>query len=137
MNQTNQGPWAERMKKNTVRLAAWTIAWVLSVALATFGPQFFWDDPLMTAAAILMTIGLGFGMIWANKVHLRGLDELQQKVQLDAMGMSLGIGLVLGIAYSTMDVTNLIAFDAEITHLVIVMGLTYMVTTVVGMWRYR
>ena len=137
MTDRKAGSWAENMKKNTLRLAYWTLAWLLTLALATFGPQFFWDDPLIAASVLVVNVGIGFGMIWANKLHLRGLDELQQKVQLDAMGLSLGVGLVLGIAYSTMDTTDLIDFDAEITHLVIVMGLTYLATTIVSMWRYR
>ena len=137
MTDNKTGSWAANKKKNTLRLGYWTFAWLLAVALATFGPQFLWSDPLITAGTILLSVGIGFGMIWANKLQLRGLDELQQKVQLDAMGLSLGVGLVIGIGYTTMDVTDLIAFDAEISHLVIVMGLTYMVTTIVGMRRYR
>ena len=138
MNDTKTGSWAANMKRNTVRLAYWTTAWVATMALATFGPRTIWDeDPLITALAILVNLAIGFGMIWANKLHLKGLDEMQQKVQLDAMGISLGVGLVLGLGYSTMDVTNLIAFDAEISHLVILMGLTYLAATVIGTWRYR
>ena len=138
MSDTKTRSWADNMRRNTLRLFYWTGAWVITLALATFGPRSLWaEDPLITAIAILVNLGIGFGMIWANKLHLRGLDEMQQKVQLDAMAISLGVGLVLGLGYSTMDVTNLIAFDAEISHLVILMGLTYITATVVGTWKYR
>ena len=41
------------------------------------------------------------------------------------MGITLGVVLVAGIAYSALDATNLIPFDAEIGLLVALMGLTY------------
>ena len=76
-------------------------------------------------------------MIIANIKHVKSLDELQRKIHLEAMGLSLGIALILGISYSTMDVTNLINFDAEISHLVIVIGLSYFTGVVIGQYRYR
>ena len=53
------------------------------------------------------------------------------------MALSLGVGLVVGLSYSTMDVTNLIAFDAEISHLVILMGLTYGAGVFTGGRKYQ
>ena len=76
-------------------------------------------------------------MILANRRHLNGLDEMQQKIQLNAMGLSLGVGLVTGLAYSNLDVTNVIPFDAEISHLVILMGLTYGAGIFAGLRKYR
>ena len=55
----------------------------------------------------------------------------------EAMALSLGVGLVVGLSYSTMDVTNLIAFDAEISHLVILVGLTSGVGVFAGLRKYQ
>ncbi|MCB0295658.1 MAG: hypothetical protein KDI38_11125 [Calditrichaeota bacterium] len=130
--------WEARTKKNTKSLALWTAAWTLSMALATFGPKFIWQgDRLLTILAILLNLGLGIGMIVANKRHLKGLDELQQKIQLEAMALALGVGLVGGLSYSLLDITNLIHSDAEISHLVILMALTYMGGIVAGQVRYK
>ena len=76
-------------------------------------------------------------MIHANKIHLKGLDEMQQKIQMEGMALSLGVGLVCGLSYSLLDTTNLISFDAEISHLVILMGLTYLTGIILGHRRYR
>jgi len=125
MNQLKDGSsdWATNTVRNTVRLGYWTGAWVLTMALANFGPIFIWQsNKLPTILAILVNIGIGIGMIMANKRHLHGLDEMHQKIQLEAMALSLGVGLVVGLSYSTMDTTNLIGFDAEISHLVILMA---------------
>lgn len=138
MSEQTKLSWHQQNIKNTKRLAYWTVAWLITMALANFGPAFLWQDKdSLTAAIIALNVLVGFGMIWANKVQLQGLDELQQKIQLEAMGLSLGVGLVVGLAYSNLDVTNLISTDAEISHLVIVMGITYLVGTVLGLRKYQ
>ena len=51
--------------------------------------------------------------------------------------MSLGVALVVGLSYSNLDITNVIAFDADISHLVILMGLTYGLGVMFGVRKYR
>jgi len=135
---TRDNDWEANNKQNTLRLAWWTAAWVITMAIANFGAHFLWKaNSALTLAAILVNLAVGVGMIMANRRHLKGLDEMQQKIQLEAMALSLGVGLIGGLAYSNLDVTNLIAFDAEISHLVILMALTYMVGIATGVRRYR
>ena len=135
---TGHNDWAANTARNTVRLGYWTAAWVVTMAVANFGPRFIWQqNESLTIIAILINLAIGFGMIVANKHHLKGLDEMHQKIQLEAMALSLGVGLVVGLAYSNLDVTNIIPFDAEISHLVILMGLTYLAGVVIGLRRFR
>jgi hypothetical protein len=108
----------------------WTAAWVLTVAISKFGVIPF------TLLALLLNIGVGMGMIWANIRFLNGQDELMRKVQLEAMGISLGVSVVGGIALSLSNSTNLVPFDAQISHLVLLIGLTYIVSLVINMRRY-
>ena len=130
--------WQASSAKNTVRLGFWTLAWVVSMAIANFGPRILWDhNETITIVAILVNMAIGGGMILANKRHLRGLDEMHQKIQLEAMAVSLGVGLVVGLGYSNLDVTNTISADAEISHVVILMGLTYLASVIVGNRKYR
>jgi hypothetical protein len=53
------------------------------------------------------------------------------------MALSLGVGLVVGLCYSNLDISNLISFDAEISHLVILMGLTYFAGVLVSHRKYQ
>ena len=130
--------WQTNTTRNTVRLGFWTLAWVATMALANFGPRFLWDSSeLLTIVAIILNVAVGVGMILANKRHLDGLDEMHQKIQLDAMALSLGVGLIAGLGYSSLDVTNVISADAEISHLVILMGLTYLAGIFAGIRKYR
>ncbi len=137
-NKTAPTAWEQKTIKTTARLGFWTLAWVLSMALATFGPKFIWDgnEPL-TILGIIVNMLIGLGMILANKHHLRSLDELHQKVQLEAMALALGVAVVVGLAYSNLDIANVIDQDAEISHLVLLIGVTYLSSLILGLRRYR
>lgn len=135
---SSSSDWAANSERNTLLLGYWTAAWVLTMALANFGPRFIWQsNESITILAIVINMVIGFGMILANRRQLRGLDEMHQKIQLEAMAVSLGVALVVGLSYSNLDITNVIAFDAEISHLVILMGLTYGLGVMLGMRKYR
>jgi hypothetical protein len=127
--QTQNRGWQAKVRTQTRKLGYWTLAWVLTMALATFGSKFLWESSvLVTVAAISLNLLIGIGMIMANRDQLRSLDEMQQKIHLEAMAITLGVGLVAGLAYSNLDISNVITFDAEIAHLVVLMSLTYLAT---------
>ena len=134
---TGQSGWQASQKKNTHHLGYWTLAWVVTMAIANFGGKFVWEgNEWMTGLGILINVAVGFGMILANRRHLKGLDEMQQKIQLGAMGLTLGVGLVLGLAYSNIE-NNLIIADAGIPHVVMLMCLTYLFGIIAGRKRYK
>jgi len=140
MNQPNTecNDWAAGNAKNTRRLKFWSAAWVASTALAAFGPKFIWDfDTIPTILGVLLNLGVGFGMILANRRYLHGLDEMQQKIFLQAGALSLGVGLVCAIAYELLEDIRLITFEPEISHIVILMCLTFMTGMIIGNWKYR
>jgi hypothetical protein len=130
--------WEQTSITTKVHLGLWTGAWVLSMAVATFGPTHIWPaNDSLTIFAIVINLLLGFGVIVADIRHLRSLDELHQKVQLEAMAMALGVAVVVGLAYSNLDISNIIEQDAQISHLVLLIGFTYIASMFVGMRRYR
>lgn len=130
--------WSAEVEKNTKNLAIWSILWTSSMALATFGPMFIWNkNVLLTVLAVIINALLGIGMILVNIKHLNSLDDLQKKIQLDAMGIALGVGVVGGLSYTLLDITNLITEDAEISFLVILISLTYLVGLLIGTKRYQ
>lgn len=130
--------WNTQITKTTIKLAIWTILWIISLALATFGPKFIWDENVtLTILGVIINAFLGLGMILMNIKHINSLDELQKKIQLDAMGVALGVGVVGGISYSVLDITNLITKDAEISFLVILISVTYMIGILIGQKRYK
>ena len=137
MKTTNAGSLDEPTRRNTVRRGLWTGAWLVSMALAVFGPIVLWESRSVSLVAILINVALGIGMMVANKQHLDGLDELQRKIQLDAMALALGMGLVLGLGYSAMDIANVIEFDAESSFMVMLIGVIYIVGVLIGRRKYQ
>lgn len=122
----------------TIQLAIFTMAWVLSVALSSFGPKFIWDgNQMLTIGSLCINILLAIVLILANRKFLQACDELQQKIQLEAMAIALGVTVYLGIAYSLFDITNVIHQDAEISYLVIASSISYMVALVVIRKQYQ
>jgi len=127
---------SDQIKKVTKNLAFWTLLWVFSLALATFGPKFLWNEnTVLSTLAILLNTSFGAGMIWANIKHLKILDELQKKIHLEAMGIALGVGIVGGLSYSAMYIANIIP-TAEIGILVMIISVSYMIALTIGKKRY-
>jgi hypothetical protein len=125
-------------RKSTARAKYWSIAWVLSSALAAFGPKLLWDFHTgLTILGVFINLAIGFGMVVANKRYVQGLDEMQRKVFLDAAALSLGVGLVCGLAYELLEDIKLITFQPEISHLVMLMCLTFLTGMIVGHRNYR
>ena len=134
----NCGGFAAKTRKTTAHVGYWTLAWLATTAVAAFGPRLIWDfATLPTVLGVLANIVVGFGMILATRRHLRGLDEMQQKIFLDAGALTLGVGLVCGSSYELLEDIKLITFEPEISHLAILMCVTFMVGMVVGHRKYR
>ena len=124
--------------KNTKELKIWTLAWTLSMAIATFGPQFLWnEESIGTLLAIIVNLILGVRMILANRKFINSGDELQKKIQLESLGLTLGLAVIVRLSYSLLDQMNLISGNAEISVLVLFIGITYLVTMTVNNRKYK
>ncbi len=124
--------------RNSVQLAAWTLAWLASLAVARFGPSLLWDSqPVASWIAIAANIAVGIGWIVAHARFLRGVDELQRKIMQDALAVTLGVVWVGGFAYVVAVAADLIAFDANIGMFPVVLGVVYVIAIVAGHLRYR
>ena len=140
MNQTKplETGYESRVRTSVIRLFRWNGAWAAATALMAFGPKFLWNKSLgFTLLAVALDVVVGVGMILANKNYLAELDELQRKVQLNSMGITLGVGLIAGVPISVMDAYHVLPFHAGIAHLVILMSLTFVASNLYGTRRYR
>lgn len=140
MNQAKprEDGYPSRIRTNVIRLFYWNGAWGAATALMAFGPKFLWNKALVfTLLAAGLDVAVGVGMILANKKYIAELDELQRKVQLNSMGITLGVALIAGVPLSVMDAYHLIPFHADIAYLLILMSLTFAVSNLYGTRRYR
>lgn len=127
-----------RMCASVLRLLSWNGAWLAATWLMRFGPKLFWNqDSVFTRLAVGLNVAIGVGMVLATKKYVMELDELQQKVYLNALGITVGVAVVAGVAGPVMSLYHVIPFHAEIWHLVMLMGVTFMFSFAYGNWRYR
>ena len=127
-----------RDRVSTAKVAYWGLAWVLATAGATFGPELLWGyGTLITSIGIAIQLALGFGMIWTFKGVLLAMDELQRLIQLEAISLALGVGVVVGVSYELLEDIKLITFQPEISHLIILITLTYSFGLFLGNKHYR
>lgn len=138
MKTTTTNEWEANTRKNTMHLAYWTLGWVITLAIVAFGSKFIWDyNYFISVLFILLNTIVGIGMILTNRKYINGLDEMHRKLSIDAMAIALGVGVVGGLSYSMLDVTNVISHDAEIGFLVMLMSITYLIAIIVGKVRYK
>jgi hypothetical protein len=85
----------EERKKHLKNLGLWTWSWVASMALATFGPKFIWEEQIaLTAIAILLNLAIGVLMILANRKVFNHYDELERKLHLESLALTLGLTVI-------------------------------------------
>jgi hypothetical protein len=127
-----------RTRTNVRRVFWWNVAWVAATALMAFGPKFLWNRTLgFTLLAVGINVATGVGMLLATKKYVMELDELQRKVYLNALAITVGVTLIAGIPYSVLNLYHLVPFQADIAYLVMLMGVTFLVSFLYGTWRYR
>ncbi len=126
--------------KKTLQLAMWTLAWLVSLAAARFGPQFLWDaqqQPAASWTAVAVNVLVGIGWIVAFARYLRALDDLWRKINLDALATTLGLGWVIGFGYVVADAAGLVAYDVNPGVFPALLGVVYIIAIAVGWVRYR
>lgn len=131
------GAWNTRMAKNTIRFLCWTFVWAATMVLADKAILYEWhSSALISAIGIILNAGLGIGMVLSFVKHLKDMDELQRKIQLDALGLSFGVTLVGSFSYSLLVTSNFI-LDAEASDIIMLMTVTYVAAVIYGQVRYR
>lgn len=119
-------------------LAFRTWTWVATLALATFGPVYIWDyDKTISLIFIGLNFVNGIIMILANKSMFSAFDELEKKIHLEAMALTLGLTMIVGLTYTVLETTRVISGQPQISILVIFMSITYIITLIINKKRYQ
>lgn len=138
MNEAETPHWTttERDRKNQRHIIFWSMAWILPFLAVNVAIKNDWigSDALALAATIGVT-GLGLGVLLAYRRFLSNADELMRKIQLDALALTVGVGVVSGFSYTLLETAGIIA-DAEAMTLIIVMVVTHITGIVVGLRRF-
>ena len=126
----------EQKKQNKV-LLGWTLAWVVSLAFLTGAENTLWNDLIFTKIGLLINFAIGIGMIVAHKNLFKTYDELQKKIQFEAMAITLGLACVVGLTYEVSFDFGVIDKEPEFEYLVIFICFSYVASNIISTIRYK
>ncbi len=92
MNAMNLENYTQRNVANVRSVLVWSFLWGLSLIIACLALKFWWSQSYaMLAIFMVAHIACALGALKAHQVWLKGLDELQQQIQLHSMAFTLGL----------------------------------------------
>lgn len=138
MGSAHKADWTgtEADRRNQRMIVAWSLGWVLASLGADYGIE---NEVIAsgapTIAAIAAVTILGAGVILTYRRFLREADELMRKIQLDALALTVGVGIVAAFTYSLMEGAEIVE-AAELMTLVMIMVVTYISGVIIGRRLY-
>ena len=127
----------KEQKKQIKIMLAWTLAWVASLAFLTGAENSLWDHIIFTQIGLIINLAIGIGMIIANKNLFKTYDELQKKIQFEAMAITLGLAVVVGLTYEVSFDFGVINSEPEFEYLMLFISFSYTASNIINARRYR
>jgi len=124
-------------KKQMKIMLTWGFAWVASLAFLSAGVNYLWDSLLITKIGLLINLAIGIGMIIAHKNLFKTYDELQKKIQFEAMAITLGLAVVVGLIYEVSFDFGVTNKEPEFEYLMYFISFSYIVSTLLNSLRYK
>ena len=125
-----------RDRRNQQRVLIWLFVWVVSWVVANIMVKEGWASSTVSVAAVtLLSATLGIVMMLAYWKFLREADELQRKIQLEALAIGFGVGLIGAFTAHLLSRAGLVT-SIEISEAATIMMIAYAVATIVGERRY-
>jgi hypothetical protein len=125
-----------RDRRNSWRAGGWLFLWSVAFVGTTWGGRReLLPEGLAVYVAIAATTVLGVVAVLSYARFIREADELQRKVQLDALSLGFGGGFLAAFTFELLEQTGLIG-QVDSGDLFLVMVLIYVLGIVVGARRY-
>ena len=126
-----------RSIRDNLALVGWIFAWMASLTISDKAALYgWWSAEWITWLSIAVNFALGVWVAVRFVRMLRGMDDLQRKIQLEALAFSFGVSLVASISYSLLVTWGYIT-DEEVSDIFVVMCVAYSLAVIVGTLRYR
>lgn len=132
-----KSPFERQMLFANLKIVAWIFAWTAACTLTDKAVLHGWfSADWQPLAAIAVSTAVGLGMIFNFVRFLHSLDDLQRKIQMDALAIALGVTVVGSFTYSLL-VTAGIIVDEEVSDIFMLTVLSYSAAAMLGTVRYR
>lgn len=128
-------------ERNSIVLTVWMLLWATTYVAATFianeiADGGFGGESLWVLLAITVNGLIGIKVVLMYKQMLAQLDEMERKIQFDALAFTLGLVFVICGAGSVLDSGDMIDKFSP-NSLIFVMSISYAVALVVGRIRMQ
>lgn len=124
-----------KLSQPAMRLFCWSVAWGLSILMTYISARFFHLPKMLFVVALIVNVGIGVGAIGAHIRWLKALDEMQRKIQLEAMGWALGILWIAFGALLIMDAADLAYVNPGVFPVLAALGMA--AGTIRGFIKYK
>ncbi len=141
MEQTKRSLWvwcamSERDRRNQLRLVGWIFAWAATWVLASAAISRGWVPGGAAAITVtLLHVLLGGAMMLAYRRFLREADELQRRIQLEALALGFGAALVGAAAYRLLERAGAIG-ATDVSDVIMILAVASSVGVLAGQRRY-
>ncbi len=130
------GELTARDLRNQWLVVRWLFLWQLAFVVASMAFKRTWIPEGAPAVALAVLPSLfGVAMLVAFTRFLRRAYELQRKIQLDALALGFGVGVVVAVGYELLEDAGVV-FKADISGITVVMFVAYAVGVLLGARRY-
>ena len=131
---TCSGQLTERDRKNQWVSTGWIFIWSVAFVVASLVlKRELIEGPARWAVAIFPTV-LGMGTIMVFQRFLAQADELQRKIQLDALAFGFGVGVIGSVGLELLQRAGAPVFDPS--SVMMLMIVAYVAVIFVGSRKY-
>ena len=123
--------------KNANRVNLLALLWAGTLAITSMSREYTWHSNMLFIS-IIFTVHtfIGLLMVFSFRKFLKELDDLERKIQLDALALSVGITIISFSSTSILSMAGIIE-KLDQSSLIMLMAASYMVGIVVGRIKYR
>jgi hypothetical protein len=89
----------QRDRHNQKRVILWSLAWAIAFLVVSFSIKREWLSAGWDVAAVLGTALFGIGTVVSYYRFLIETDELRRKIEVEALALVFGIGIVGGLTF--------------------------------------
>lgn len=133
----NASAYDKRSIQDQLKLVFWIFVWMASLTVSDKAELYgWWEASWITVSSIIVNGGLGLWVVHRYRRILQGMDDLQRKIQLEALAIAFGISLVGACSYSLL-VTWGYVIDEDVSDIFALMCLSYAGASMYGAWKYR
>jgi hypothetical protein len=117
------------------RIQLWALLWALSILAVTLGIRRWHLSSGLILTGIAGNTLLGLGTLLAYRRFLRDVDELRRKIELDALALAFGIGVIGGMTYWLLTIGGIVS-KTSFGFVFAAMILVYPAGVLIGLRRY-